>query len=83
MRVSNVVQISGAVIAAFLLAGCASGPTRPVPDSTPSWMKYEVSGSRIKRRVDANGEPSSASFVTRTNAANLALMPGLSVQSMY
>lgn len=83
MRVSNVVQISGGVIAAFLLAGCANGPTRPVPDSTPSWMTYEVSGSRIKRRVDPNGDAGSASFVTRTNAKNLALMPGVAVKSIY
>ena len=37
-------------------------------DRTPSWQKYQVSGSRISRRLDATGKPMSADFVHSTTS---------------
>lgn len=82
MRVSNFIQIAGIAAVAFLLIGCAEQPTRVVQDATPKWMKYEVTGSRIRRTVGPRGETNSASFVTGVRRQrDLALMPGIVLQS--
>lgn len=80
MRVSNVIQIAGVAVAAFLLVGCAGEPTKVARDSTPSWMKQEVTGSRIRLRPGPRGQAASASFVTRVPPRDLALMPGVVIR---
>lgn len=48
-------------------------------DRTPSWQKYQVSGSRIARRLDANGKPMSADFVQSTTSKGLEMLPGVTM----
>lgn len=79
MRVSKFMQFAGVAAVAILSQACTSGnPVRPVQDKTPSWLKYEVTGSRIRRPAGVNGQAESASFVTRTNADGLAMLPAIS-----
>jgi len=68
----------GAVViaVAMLSLGCGHAPTRVVRDTTPSWMKYELTGTRIPRAAGPRGHAESASFVTRTSPSGLLLMPG-------
>ena len=48
-------------------------------DRTPSWQKYQVSGSRIARRMDKSGKPISADFVQSTTSEGLQMMPGVTM----
>ena len=88
------VRASGAVILSAILMGCASAPSdkpsssrqataqtthRTLRDRTPSWQKYHVSGSRIARRLDANGNPTSADFVKSTTSEGLQRVPGVTM----
>lgn len=62
-----------------LAQGCATPQTKVVQDSTPSWMKYETTGTRIRRPVGPTGHPDSATLVTRTTPRGLLLLPGVFV----
>lgn len=82
MRVSNIVQMTAIAIAAALMVGCATPPTRVAQETSPKWMKYEVTGTRIRRTAGPRGDASSASFVTGVRRQrDLALMPGVVLQS--
>jgi type IV pilus biogenesis protein CpaD/CtpE len=83
--------ILSAIVMASLM-GCASAPDRQAGakevqathrvvnrDRTPSWQKYQVSGSRISRHLDANGKPTSADFVQSTTGKGLEMMPGVTM----
>lgn len=70
------VSISAVVLAA--LCGCAGVPKTP-PDRTPSWMKYQVVGSRIHRNIDVSGQPDSAHYVVSVEAAELRRLPGAKI----
>lgn len=48
-------------------------------DRTPSWQKYQVSGSRISRRLDASGKPTSADFVHSTTSEGLQMLPAVTM----
>jgi hypothetical protein len=42
-------------------------------------MKYQVTGSRIARRTDAQGKPMSADFVHSTSTEGLLMLPAVTV----
>lgn len=84
------VRASGALIVVAVLSaavmGCSSTPSQPksaaqaraaTQDRTPSWQKYQVSGSRIARRLDKSGRPMSADMVQSTTSQGLDMMPGV------
>lgn len=48
-------------------------------DRTPSWQKYQVSGSRIPRYLDASGRPLSADFVNSTTSEGLHMLPAVTM----
>lgn len=91
----EIVRASGALILSAILLGCASTSDRQSAatpakadqathrtasrDRTPSWQKYQVSGSRIARRLDANGKPTSADFVQSTTSKGLEMLPGVTM----
>ena len=69
-------------LAAMLTAGCAGTPSDPSTiDRTPRWMKDQVTGSRIPRPVDRNGNPegTSGTLVT-TSASQLGYLPGVTIR---
>lgn len=78
MSTLKLARTSGALVLSAVLMGCSSNPT-PTPDRTPSWMKYQVSGSRIARRTDAKGKPISADFVHSTTPEGLLMLPAVTV----
>lgn len=52
------------------LAGCGATPegttekrAYAIASSTPSWNKYYVAGSRIPRKLDAQGQPQTGSHI--------------------
>jgi hypothetical protein len=69
--------VSGA-LSLVLLSGCAATSHAP-PDRTPSWMKYQVLGSRIHRKIDVTGNPDTAHHVVTVDAADLQKMPGVTI----
>lgn len=73
--------LSGA-IAAVVLCGCAGTPSAP-PDRTPSWMKYQVLGSRIHRKVDVSGNPDTAHYVVTVDAGDLLRRPGVTIVTRH
>lgn len=95
----EIVRASGALILSAILVGCASAPGdkqsgvtearttrvahRAKQDRTPSWQKYQVSGSRIARRLDANGKPTSADFVQSTTGGGLHMLPAVTMTPCF
>jgi PBP1b-binding outer membrane lipoprotein LpoB len=83
----DIVRASGALILAAILMGCSSAPTQSTAsaaqaraakqDRSPSWQKYEVTGSRIARRLDKSGKPMSADMVQSTTSQGLSMLPGV------
>jgi hypothetical protein len=72
------VRTASTILVSVVLLGCAAGPThKPVQDRTPSWMKYQVTGSRIVRRTDGRGEAKTADSVKSTTPAGFVLLPGV------
>lgn len=78
MSTLNLARATGVLLLSAVLMGCSSTPA-PVQDRTPSWMKYQVSSSRIARRTDAKGRPISADFVHSTTPEGLLLLPAVTV----
>lgn len=91
----EIMSASGALILSAFVMGCASAPNQQATatqvketqathrtvnrDRTPSWQKYQVSGSRISRHLDANGKPTSADFVQSTTSKGLEMMPAVTM----
>lgn len=90
----ELMSVTGALILSSVLMGCSSAPTRSsavgqpsaapaeraaAQDRTPSWQKYQVSGSRIARRMDKSGKPLSADFVQSTTGEGLQMLPGVTM----
>jgi hypothetical protein len=84
----DLLSATGALILSTVLMGCSSAPTEtgavPVQraasqDRTPSWQKYQVSGSRIARRMDKTGKPLSADFVMSTTGDGLQMLPAVTM----
>jgi 5-formyltetrahydrofolate cyclo-ligase len=72
------VRTASTILVSVVLLGCAASPThKPVQDRTPSWMKYQVTGSRITRRTDGRGASQTADSVKSTSPAELVLLPGV------
>jgi hypothetical protein len=67
-----------ALTATVLLGACAGTPG---PDRTPSWMKHHVTGTRIPRVPDANGNASSADYVLTATEQRLEDLPGVHVSN--
>lgn len=92
MATFTIARASGALMLSAMLMGCSTAPTTPAStstasttstartqDRTPSWMKYQVSGSRIARRTDGEGNPITADFVRSTSVQELQMLPGVMV----
>jgi hypothetical protein len=88
----ELMSVTGALLLSSVLMGCSSAPTQPstvaqpsasaqraAQDRTPSWQKYQVSGSRIARRMDKTGKPLSADFVQSTTGEGLHMLPGVTM----
>lgn len=84
MKTFNVVRIAGTLLVSATFVGCGTtlGSYRAVQDTTPSWMKYQVTGSRIKRSTNNRGQATSADFVRSTSSRDLALLPSLTIVGM-
>lgn len=82
MRRLTLVRIAGMVLVSAAVAACAtSGAQRVAKDTTPSWMKYEVTGSRIKRTPGPRGLPEQADFVRSVPSyQDLSLAPALVIR---
>jgi hypothetical protein len=86
----DILSATGALVLSAVLMGCSSAPTvRPEAvaparvasqDRTPSWQKYQVSGSRIARRMDKTGKPLSADFVQSTTSNALHMLPAVTMK---
>jgi hypothetical protein len=74
----GVTKILGGAMVAVILGGCAGTPHAP-PDRTPSWMKYQVLGSRIHRKIDVTGNPDTAHHVVTVDAGDLYRMPAVTI----
>ena len=79
MRATKVMQML-VLTATSLLGGCAGTPNGGA-DSTPSWLKHHVVGTRIPRVPDANGDASAAGYVINTTVAQLEDLPGVHVET--
>ena len=71
-RLAGVIVVLGA-------AGCADTPSS-TPDRTPEWMKYAVTGSRIRRPVDRNGYPEGQTPVVNTSPSELHTVPSVTIR---
>lgn len=85
MTTHSFARAAGTVLVVLtFLGGCSSHPAtggqttaRAVRDRTPSWMKYQVTGSRIARPVDGHGKPITADMVRSTSREDLSLLPSV------
>jgi hypothetical protein len=77
------VRTASTILVAVVLLGCSTSPAhRPAQDRTPSWMKYEVTGSRIVRRTDGRGAAQTADSVKSTSPGSFVLLPGVTLDPM-
>jgi hypothetical protein len=68
----------------LLTAGCAGTPSDPAraADKTPRWLKDYVTGSRIPRTVDKNGNTEGTSgTLSTTSPSRLGYLPGVTIRS--
>jgi hypothetical protein len=73
-------RLAGFIVVLGAAAGCAGTPSS-TPDRTPSWQKYTVTGSHIRRPVDGNGNPEGqGSIVITDSPADLERLPSVTVR---
>ena len=78
-------KIKGTLLAGSLVllvtAGCAGTPSDPyTTDNTPRWLKDSVTGSRIPRTVDKNGNTDGTSGTLSTvQRDRLGYLPGVTI----
>jgi hypothetical protein len=67
----------------LLIAGCAGTPEDPYTvDRSPRWMRDSVTGSRIPRPVDKNGNPEGVSgTLSTTTRDRLGYLPGVTIRN--
>lgn len=75
------IKHAGALIFLVATAGCASAPVDSVPDRSPRWMRDYVTGSRIPRPVDKNGEPEGRGTLVTTSPEKLHQLPGVTIRN--
>jgi hypothetical protein len=72
--------LAGFIVVLAAASGCAGTPSSP-PDRTPSWMKYSVTGSHIRRPLDENGNPEGQTPVVSTKTPeDLENLPSVTVR---
>lgn len=76
----NRVKSAGAMAVLVLVAGCAGTPSS-VPDRTPRWLRDYVTGSRIPRPADRNGEPEGRGSLVTTSPQGLGYLPGVTIRN--
>lgn len=68
-------------------AGCAASASKTksasAAERTPSWMKRDVVGSRIPRRIDAGGQPVSSDNVVMTSDEGLQNLPSVTPDTSH
>lgn len=74
------VRCAGAIAVAMVTVGCAGTPSS-VPDRTPRWMRDYVTGSRIPRPSDRNGEPEGRGSLVTTSPDRLGYLPGVTIRN--
>lgn len=62
-------------LCSWSLVGCVGVQSHHTNDQVPSWMKYSVTGSRIQRPRNAQGQVEAGDYVTKGSAAELTLLP--------
>jgi hypothetical protein len=72
-------RLAGFIVVVAAAAGCAGTPSS-APDRTPSWQKYTVTGSHIRRPVDGNGNPEGQGSVVVTTPSELEKLPSVTVR---
>jgi hypothetical protein len=79
MTTFEFVRAASSLAVALALVGCAANPGvyKPAQDTTPSWMKSQVTGSRIPRRTDGRGKAISADFVRSVSPSEFGTLPGI------
>ena len=77
---NRITRLAGAVIV-LIAAGCAGAPSgSSTPDRTPEWMKYAVTGSRIRRPLDGNGRPEGQTPVVNTSPSAIDKVPSVTIR---
>jgi hypothetical protein len=73
-------MLAGSIV--VLLTGCAGTPADPYTvDRSPRWMRDSVTGSRIPRPIDKNGNPEGTSgTLTTTTPGRLGYLPGVTIR---
>jgi hypothetical protein len=79
MNKLKIARLAGSIVVLIAAAGCASTPSG-APDRTPGWMKHAVTGSRIRRPVDANGRPEGQTPVVNTSPSDLHKVPSVTIR---
>jgi len=73
-------RLAGFIVVLVAAAGCVGTPSS-APDRTPSWMKYSVTGSHIRRPVDGKGNPEGQIPVTVVaTPEDLSNLPSVTVR---
>lgn len=75
------IRHAGALVILVAAAGCAGTPTDSVPDRSPRWMRDYVTGSRIPRPADRNGEPEGRGSLVTTSPDRLGYLPGVTIRN--